>query len=51
MSEVCLGPNHREGLICHLKAFGFYPGRNGESLEALKQDTDMTGYDFLKRIL
>lgn len=30
MSGVCWEPNHRADLTCHVKAFRFCPGRNGE---------------------
>lgn len=40
MCGACLGPHHGEEL-CYVKAFGFYPGRNGESMETLKWGTDM----------
>lgn len=50
MFEACLGLNYREGFVCYFKVFGFYFGRNRESLEVLKQDIDMIRYDFLKRI-
>lgn len=44
-----MGPNHSEDLTCHVRGFGSYPGRNGESMEALKQGTDTIRYVLKKK--